>query len=124
MDTSLQQPARVLALLGLMAIVVLSVVPGSLRPHTAFFPMAEHFVAYAGVAGALAVAAPQRQALPLIILALAILSGGLELAQAFIPGRSCDLFGFGGSSLGAVAGALAVRGAMGLRLSLFRRGHI
>jgi hypothetical protein len=124
MDASLQQPARVLALLGLVGIVVLSVVPGNLRPHTALFPMAEHFVAYAGVAGALAVAAPQRQALPLIIFALAILSGGLELVQAFIPGRSCDLFGFGGSSLGAIAGALTVRGAMGFMPSLFSRRHI
>jgi hypothetical protein len=60
----------------------------------------------------------------LIILALAVLSGALELAQASIPGRSCDLFGFGGSSLGAIAGALAVRGAMEFMPSLFWQRHV
>jgi VanZ family protein len=91
-------------------IIVLSLVPGSERPHTGVSGKGEHMMAYAGT-GALAAMgyyyARQRLA---FWIAVATLSFMLEYLQNYIPGRSPHILdalaGWFGLSVGMALGAL------------------
>ncbi len=76
---------RGLAWFGILAIVILSVVPSSLRPVTGVGHRVEHFAAFALVAGLFAIA----YRLPLLrLLVLALLfCGGIELLQLMLATR-------------------------------------
>jgi hypothetical protein len=111
--------ARPAGWLGVGAIVVLTLVPGNMRPEAAFAlyvqrladspglaGLLEHFTAYAGTALLLGLgyrARKMRLALPAMLVLLAAL---LELAQTLVPGRTAALADVGGSCLGAGAGML------------------
>lgn len=92
---------------GWLAIIVLSVLPADERPHTGYGGFYEHFVAYAMVAGCLALAYQGRKLIYLFV-ALVAGSGLLELAQQFIPGRTCELEGVTSALAGVITAALAV----------------
>ena len=83
---------RGLAWFGILAIVVLSVVPSSLRPVTGWGHQFEHFVAFALVAGIFAIG----YRLPLMnLLVLAFLfCGGIELLQLPLATRHARLSDF------------------------------
>jgi VanZ family protein len=89
-----------------LIIAVLSLVPGTIRPHTGTSGHFEHFIAYAGTGFLFALATSQRARIG-AALGLAAMSGALELLQLTIPGRSPELCGFFSSSLGAWLGLLA-----------------
>lgn len=99
--------ARLVAWPAVAAIVVLSVVPGSVRPHVLGNDHVEHFVAYL-VAGSLFAIGYVR---PVQLLAsgvlLTICAGALELAQLLIPGRLASPRDFIVSATGAWIGFLA-----------------
>jgi hypothetical protein len=83
---------RGLAWFGILAIVVLSVVPSSLRPVTGWGHQFEHFAAFALVAGIFAIG----YRLPLMkLLVLAFLfCGGIELLQLPLATRHARLSDF------------------------------
>ncbi len=83
---------RGLAWFGILAIVILSVVPSSLRPVTGLGHHFEHFAAFALVAGLFAIS----YRLPLMrLLVLAFLfCGGVELLQWPLPTRHARLSDF------------------------------
>jgi VanZ family protein len=83
---------RGLAWFGILAIVILSVVPSSLRPVTGWGHQFEHFVAFAPVAGLFAIG----YRLPLMkLLVLAFLfCGGIELLQLPLATRHARLSDF------------------------------
>jgi hypothetical protein len=92
---------------GIAMICILSIVPGSERPHTGAPGQIEHMMAYALTAGALALRYPRRWLS--IIVSLSALSVMLEAAQVFIPARHAqirDIIASGGGA--AVGAALAV----------------
>ena len=89
-----------------LIIIVLSLVPGSLRPHTFASAHFEHFIAYASTGFLFAPSSRRRQRI-IAALALAVLSGALELLQVNISGRTAEFAGFFYSTLGAWAGLLA-----------------
>jgi hypothetical protein len=89
-----------------LIIIVLSLVPGSLRPHTFASAHFEHFIAYAGTGFLFAPSSRRRERI-VAALGLAVLSGALELLQLTISGRTAEFAGFFYSSLGAWAGLLA-----------------
>jgi VanZ family protein len=99
-----------------LIILVLSLAPGSLRPHTAASGHVEHFIAYAGTGLMFAAGARFRDVI-FAGIGLSALSGVMELAQLYIPGRTGELPGFLWSSAGAWAGLAA--GA--IAWSLWRR---
>lgn len=105
-------PTRFFALLGLAcaaAIVCLSLVPGSLRPHTVMPKDLEHFVAYLGTAFLLCCAARSALSRIAATTVLVAFAAAAEAAQRFIPARTGDAAGFMASTAGAVSGlALAV----------------
>ena len=97
----------VVASLGVLAIIVASLVPGEDRPHTGYSGHTEHFVSYALVAGTFGLARTSTRARLSILGLLATLSGFMELAQLFVPGRHSALSDALVSSAGACVGLAA-----------------
>jgi len=113
--------ARLLAIACTIAILYLSLVPGELRPQSGASGHFEHFMAYAGTAFFYALGTHMRQRIALAI-ALALLSGLLEIAQLYIPNRTGEWPGFAASSLGALAGFVAGTLALHMRARIWRKG--
>jgi VanZ family protein len=94
--------------LAVLTIVVLSVMPGRMRPHILGNDYYEHFVAYF-VAGSLLAMGYLR---PIQLLSsgilLAICAGSLEFVQLWIPGRTSSVGGFASASAGAWIGLLVM----------------
>lgn len=84
--------ARILAWIGIFAIVVLSVVPAAERPVTDFAPQFEHVAAFALVAGAFSIGYDLSLA-RLIFFAL-LFCGGIELLQVPLPTRHARVSDF------------------------------
>jgi hypothetical protein len=93
--------ARFAGYLGVMAIVILSLVPGEWRPSIGLAKAIEHAIAYSIVAGFLTLAG--RAGWPQILL-LVGLAGVLEIGQVWVPGRDSNPGDFLGSSAGALFG--------------------
>lgn len=100
--------ANTAAWLAVLAIIALSVVPGSMRPHVLQNDYAEHFVAYF-ISGSLFAIGYQR---PVQLLSSAVLlatcAASLEVIQLWIPGRTASVGGFEISAIGAWIGLMAV----------------
>jgi hypothetical protein len=90
----------------LAAIIVLSLVPGGMRPHTGAPGEFEHVMAYMGAG--LFIAAHCRSLRPRLVLwaATAALSIVLEFVQIFVPGREPDIFDALASSFGLTLGVV------------------
>jgi VanZ family protein len=87
------------------AIVVLSVVPATLRPETGVPHNIEHFAIYwaTGLAFALGYSLT-----PLLAMALVIFSGAVEILQLSIPGRHARLSDFIVDALASVFGLITI----------------
>jgi leader peptidase (prepilin peptidase)/N-methyltransferase len=92
--------ARFASYMGLLATVILSLVPGEWRPSIGLAKSLDHAIAYSIVAALLTLA---RARWPLILLLVA-LAGALEIGQAWVPGRDSNPIDFLGSSAGALLG--------------------
>ncbi len=96
----------------LVAIIVLSMVPGEARPHTGAPGEFEHLMAYTGTG--LFIAARYRSLRPRLILwtVTATLSFVLEFVQMCVPAREPDIFdalaSSSGLTLGVVLGGLMI----------------
>ena len=84
--------ARALAWVGVLAIILLSIVPAIDRPVTGTGQWTEHFAAFALVAGMFAVGY-RLSLVQLVVLAL-IFCGGIELLQITLPTRHARLSDF------------------------------
>lgn len=101
----------------LVAIAILSVLPGAERPHVLGSGNAEHLIAYAG-------AAFFASSLPIfrgwrIVLVLSAASLIFEGMQMFIPGRGPGLDNWAASTVGALAGLLLARAFVAVARSAF-----
>ena len=96
---------QIAGVVGICLIIVLSLVPGSYRPHTGAPGNLEHFVAYALTALVLAWGWRSPAQWVGIIITLFLLASGLELAQSLVPGRSGHWMTAVVSGFGAIAGA-------------------
>lgn len=87
-----------------LALALLSLVPGSLRPHTGLPGPAEHLLAYF-ITGFI-IAAQTRSTTCRIAIAvlLGLCSGVFEVLQNFVPGRDPRVLDFLMSSAGAICG--------------------
>jgi VanZ family protein len=99
--------ARMAAWPAVVVIIVLSVVPGNVRPHVLGNDRAEHFIAYL-LAGSLFAVGYVR---PLQLLSSGVMltacAGALEFVQLLIPGRLASPRDFIASTIGAWIGFLA-----------------
>ena len=89
---------------GTLLIIILSLVPVTLRPHTGAGGSIEHWIAYTLVALAFGLGLQRLRLRLLVGVALSVGSGVLELLQNFVPGRNPEVIGFVASSLGVWAG--------------------
>jgi hypothetical protein len=96
-----------LGMVGWVAIVVLSVLPGSARPHSGASGFSEHFVAYAAVAFCLCYGIESKRKQLMVLVGLIVSSGLLELLQTYIPGRTAELKGLLSAAAGAMLGFCA-----------------
>jgi hypothetical protein len=81
--TFLLAPSRVAGFFGVLAIIVLSLVPGIDRPHTAL----PGVIAYYSTAFAFALGFRSKASRVGIALGLAQLAGSMEILQLWVPGR-------------------------------------
>jgi hypothetical protein len=95
---------RLLGWTAILAIAVLSLVPGELRPHTGASGYFEHFTAYFLTAMVLTLAYRGRVAAVALFACLVIYAGALETGQLWIPGREARIADFATSSLGSLVG--------------------
>jgi len=93
--------------LAVIALAVLSLVPGELRPHTGFGNSLEHLAAYA-IAGGLLTLGYKRNQPFIVILSLSLCAALLEIAQIWVPGRNSTIIHFAASSAGALIGSALV----------------
>lgn len=103
--------SRWLRLIGVACIIliaILSLTPGHWQTRTWLPGPVEHFVAYFGTAMFLVLGARATR-LPIlvivVIVALSVFSGVMEVLQHLSPGRDPEVIGFVASSLGATVGA-------------------
>lgn len=92
---------------GLLLIIILSLVPGSARPHTGAGGGIEHWVAYLLVGACYGLGLARRNPAVVAGLALALTAAILEVLQLFVPGRNAEFSGFASSAFGACTGLLA-----------------
>jgi hypothetical protein len=93
-----------LCLACVVAIVILSLIPGAYRPHTGASKLAEHFIAYAGTAvGFSLISNTIRQRL-VVLATLSALSGVMDFLQQYVPGRAPAILDVIASAAGAVTG--------------------
>jgi VanZ family protein len=96
--------ARVCGYVGVVAIAVLSLMPGSGRPHLLPVSQIEHVIAYGATAMMLALGHPGRRAPPAIVGLLTVYAALLEVAQLFVAGRTARLIDVAAGVLGAAIG--------------------
>jgi VanZ family protein len=115
MVTKLAMLTRRGAGLTVLTIIVLSVIPGKMRPHVLGNDYCEHFIAYFVAGGLLAAGYPRTLQLLSSSVLLAMCAGALEFAQIWIPGRTASAGGLVTAAIGAWTGILLV--------VLIRRAH-
>jgi hypothetical protein len=107
----LMRVARMAGWAGIAAITILSLVPGSERPHTGLPGLAEHFAAYACTGFALSLAYLGLRERLIFWFGLATASGVFEILQRGIPDRDAEmqdaLVSSFGLTTGLVLGAMA-----------------
>jgi len=98
--------ARVVAWIGILAILVLSVVPAVDRPVTGSGQSFEHFTAFAVVGGAFSIG--YRLSLMRLLVLAVFFCGGVELLQVPLPTRHARVSDFFVDTVGAVFVVLCV----------------
>jgi len=99
-------PIRLATWSAILMLIVLSVVPGDLRPHLLADKHIEHLGAYLVTGYFSALAYPERRQLFASGALLATLAAVLELAQLEVPGRTSSITDFAVSTCGAGLGLL------------------
>ena len=84
--------ARIAAWALTATIIILSLVPPSLRPETGTPHILEHFIIYAATGLAFGLGFKGRH--DLLAIFLILFSGSIEIAQLFVPGRHARLSDF------------------------------
>ena len=84
--------ARIAAWVLSTAIIILSLVPPTLRPETSAPHSLEHFTIYAATGFAFGLGYKHRH--DLLAILLVIFTGSIEIAQLFVPGRHARLSDF------------------------------
>jgi VanZ family protein len=107
-EAHLLRLSRAIGLACIVAIIVLSLLPGDERPHTGQSGQLEHVVAYLGTAVFLALGFRTMRERVATISLLVGLAAVLELIQRMIPGRHSQFIDWFASSFGAGAGMFAI----------------
>ena len=104
----------------IVAIVVVSLVPGDTRPDTGLPGQIDHIISYCGTAGLLGLGYPTAKSRLGMIVMLTSLAATLEVAQRWIPGRHPQFIDFAASVAGTCLGMLAAMVVHRIALGDFR----
>jgi VanZ family protein len=110
-------PLRIVCAIGWIAavvIIVLSVVPGDLRPQVLEDKHFEHFLAYFVAGGLFATGYLQARLVIFLGILLTLCSGIVEIAQLGIAGRTANIFDFIASASGTWIGLVVGRCLRGI----------
>ncbi|MGP0089776.1 MAG: hypothetical protein ACLPKB_07430 [Xanthobacteraceae bacterium] len=100
---------RAIGWIAALVIIVLSVVPGDLRPYVLEDKHLEHFLAYFVAGGLFAIGYLQVRLVIFLGILLTLCSGTMEIAQLVIVGRTASIFDFIASASGTWIGLVAGR---------------
>jgi VanZ family protein len=118
------QITRAVAFFGVLAIIALSLVPGTDRPHTGLPGEAEHFIAYCATGSAFALGFWSRASGITVALGLTLLAGSMEIMQLWVPGRHSAILDAVASSMGGLSG-IALGGLLvGLAAQAYRKHRL
>ena len=92
----------------ILAIGVLSLIPGRMRPETGMSGHVEHVIAYFSAAFALGLGARELRQVGWIAVSVTGYAGMLEILQAWVPGRHSQLSDFATSTTGIMFGCVVV----------------
>jgi VanZ family protein len=107
---------RALAVASVVSILALSLVPGTLRPHTVILPSAfEHVAAYMVAAFFLCLSYHRRVPPIWLVLFLTAYGACLEFGQLWVPGRNGNLLDIGADLTGALIGMMVALATTRLR---------
>ena len=95
---------RANAWLAMLIIVILSMVPGNLRPHVMGKSYYEHFTAYFITASLFTIGYSRPMQLLANLAMLTVCAGVLEVLQFSIPGRTASIGDFAMGTIGACIG--------------------
>ena len=95
--------------IGLIAVIALSVTPGGSTPDVEISDKLAHVVAYAALALAGGIAFGGSRSLMILVAGLSLLGVGLELVQAFVPGRSASGYDGVANVIGIALGSAATK---------------
>lgn len=115
--------ALLLAGLGTLAIIIVSLVPIQFRPHVLAVSQVEHFACYFATAVPFAWVWRKPWEAAGVIGILSLLAAALEVAQFWVPGRTPRIADWLAGSLGASASFIFVLGAVWLNRAL-RRSNV
>jgi VanZ family protein len=99
---------RCLGWISVATIALLSLVPGSERPHILATGQLEHFVAYAGTAALLAAGYSAKGQIIGISVLLPVYAACLETLQIFVPGRNAQTIDAAAGTIGSWIGIVLV----------------
>lgn len=99
---------RLLGWTAIVAIAILSLVPGELRPHIGTPHYFDHFAAYCLTAAVLALAYRGRLSDFALFAWLTAYAGALETAQLWVPGRMAQISDFSAGLVGSLVGIVAI----------------
>jgi hypothetical protein len=113
--------ARAGGFFGILAVIVLSLVPGTYRPHTGLPGEAEHFIAYYSTAFAFAFGFRSKASRFVIALGLTLLAGSMEVLQLWVAGRNSAIIDAVVSSLGGLLGIVMGGLLLGLATGAYNK---
>jgi hypothetical protein len=99
---------RIVGWISVAAIAILSLVPGTVRPHVFATGQVEHLVAYAGTAAFLSGGYSAKRQLAAIAILLPVYAACMEILQIFVPGRTAQSIDAFVGAIGSWSGVLVV----------------
>ena len=103
----LKKLSRMAFFVGLLAVIVLSVIPKEAIPSLGLPDILAHMAAYAALALAGGIAFRRARSLFMLAAGLLFLGASLELVQALIPGRDASGYEFLANMVGIALGSAA-----------------
>jgi len=113
--------SRTAFIVGLIAVIALSIIPAGSTPDLEISDKLAHLVAYAALALAGGIAFSGYRSVFILVAGLLLLGIGLELVQAFVPGRSSSGYDGLANAIGIALGSAA---ALSINMIMKRRLRI
>jgi hypothetical protein len=113
--------SRVTGCFGVLAIMVLSLIPGIDRPHSGLPGVAEHFIAYYSTAFASSLGFRSTASWVVITLGLTLLAGSMEVLLLWVPWRHSAIIDAIVGSLGGLLGIVMSGLLLGLAAQVYKK---